>query len=165
MTENSSRSDSGKRFYFLPELAKLLDRVLVSRAFVLLVALSDIYRTLPFIFASRVTGYIKETLLPFEKRGGDCHIGPNKRRPWIKESMVTNLTVNSYDSDCFSSWRVVLVSHVNTDFAKTKIGFHYFIFCFQNEEKTNFNQYKHLINLLFWYGITLYWLTLADKMS
>lgn len=45
-------SDSRKRFYFLPELAELLDRVLVRGAFVLLVVLSDIYRTLPFIFLS-----------------------------------------------------------------------------------------------------------------
>lgn len=81
MADNSSRSDSGKRFYFLPELAKLLDRVLVSRAFVLLVALSDIYKTLPFIFVSRVAGCIKETLLPSFQRGGEYHIGPNKRRP------------------------------------------------------------------------------------
>lgn len=52
MTDNGSRSDSRKIFYFLPELAELLDRVLVSGAFVLLVILSDIYRTPLFIFLS-----------------------------------------------------------------------------------------------------------------
>lgn len=59
MTDNSSRSDSRKRFYFLPELAELLERVLVSGAFDLLVVLSDIFGVLAF-YLSELSGRLHE---------------------------------------------------------------------------------------------------------
>lgn len=50
-----------ERFYFLPELAELLGRVLFSGAFVLLVVVSDSNRTLAFIFLSTLAFSIIKT--------------------------------------------------------------------------------------------------------